>query len=137
MTMHRAAQAIFAQLGVTIDRNLLFSALADEDGVTQSEIGKRMSSDADTMSGMLSLLEKKELIRCEKCEFDGRVRRVQIASGLPNNFCRKSSVRVLAESMRSSTTALLRASATQCFPSRLDRLASAILQSNEASQKVG
>jgi len=78
LTMHRTAQAYFAPFGVTVDQYVLLSLLADEDEVTQAELVERMSSDANTIGAMLRLLEAKELVRRERCELDGRARRVHL-----------------------------------------------------------
>ena len=71
---------LFAQFGVTADQYVLLSVLEDKNGITQTEIGDRMASDANTIGAMLKLLEEKKLIRREKCEADGRARRVHLTA---------------------------------------------------------
>ena len=80
LTMHRAAQAHFSELGVTVDQYVLLSVLADKGGGTQAEVCEQMSSDANTIAAMLKLLEGKKLIRRERCELDGRARRVHLTA---------------------------------------------------------
>ena len=50
-------QALVAH-GVTSDQFVLLSRLADEDAITQQELARRTSSDANTIRPMLVLLEK-------------------------------------------------------------------------------
>jgi len=78
LTVHRAAQAHFAQFGVTADQYVLLSLLADQDGITQKELAARMCSDGNTVTAMLRRLEGKALIRRERCDADGRARRVHL-----------------------------------------------------------
>lgn len=134
LTMHRAAQAHFTLLGVTADQYVLLTVLADEDGVTQSEIGERMSSDANTIGAMLRLLEGKKLIRREKCDDDGRARRVYLtAAGRRLQKELIESSRELHERIESSISAAER----KLMFSILDRLTSTISRADEARQKVG
>lgn len=78
LTMHRVAQAHFAQFEVSADQFVLLSLLTEEDGITQSELGERMASDGNTVTAMLKLLEKRQYIRRMRCEIDGRARRVHL-----------------------------------------------------------
>lgn len=72
LTMHRAAQAHFAEFGVTVDQYVLLSVLADAEGMIQTELSERMSSDANTVGAMLRLLEQKELIHRKASDSDRR-----------------------------------------------------------------
>ncbi|WP_372717215.1 MarR family winged helix-turn-helix transcriptional regulator [Novipirellula sp.] len=76
LTIHRVAQSHFAPFNVTADQFVLLSLLAEEDGITQSELGDRMASDGNTVTAMLKLLEQREYIRRVRCKIDGRARRV-------------------------------------------------------------
>lgn len=78
LTVHRAAQAHFAQLGVTADQYVLLSLLAEQDGITQKELATRMCSDGNTITAMVRLLETKKLVRRRRCDADGRARRVYL-----------------------------------------------------------
>tara|TARA_R110002124_G_scaffold66404_4_gene180907 strand:+ start:165 stop:584 length:420 start_codon:yes stop_codon:yes gene_type:complete len=82
LTMHRVAQAHFAEFGVTVDQYVLLSVLADAEGIIQNELSERMSSDANTIGAMLRLLEQKNVIRREPSKNDRRALRVYLtASG--------------------------------------------------------
>ena len=74
LTVHRAAQAHFAQFGVTADQYVLLSLLAEQDGITQKELAERMCSDGNTITAMVRLLETKKLVRRRRCDADGRAR---------------------------------------------------------------
>ncbi|QDT93843.1 MarR family winged helix-turn-helix transcriptional regulator [Gimesia algae] len=80
LTMHRAAQAHFAEFGVTVDQYVLLSVLADAEGIIQTELSERMSSDANTIGAMLRLLEQKQLVRREASETDRRAQRVYLTT---------------------------------------------------------
>ena len=80
LTMHRVAQSHFAQFDVTADQFVLLSLLAEEDGITQSQLGERMASDGNTVTAMLKLLEQREYIRRVRCKIDGRARRVHLTA---------------------------------------------------------
>lgn len=72
LTMHRRTNAACARLGLTADQFVLLTALAEGDGVTQKELVRRTSSDANTMSDILARLEKKGLVARERHAEDGR-----------------------------------------------------------------
>lgn len=78
LTVHRTAQSHFARFGMTADQYVLLSLLADKDDVTQTELSMRMGSDINTIAAMVRLLEEKRLIRRERCDADGRARRVHL-----------------------------------------------------------
>ena len=80
LTLHRAAQAQFAPLGMTVDQYVVLAVLADEDGITQSAIADRMASDANTITAMLRLLEQRDLIERRPSETDRRARQVLLTS---------------------------------------------------------
>ncbi|WP_417380280.1 MarR family winged helix-turn-helix transcriptional regulator [Gimesia sp.] len=82
LTMHRVAQAHFAEFGVTVDQYVLLSVLSEAEGIIQTELSERMSSDANTIGAMLRLLEQKKVIRREASKNDRRALRVYLtASG--------------------------------------------------------
>jgi len=76
--MHRQTQASLAPCGVTADQFVLLSLLADEDGITQQELVRRASSDANTIRAMLVLLESRGLLKREQHPTDRRARHVTL-----------------------------------------------------------
>ncbi len=76
--MHRQSNMAVAGRGVTIDQFVLLALLAEHDGITQQELVRRASSDANTVRAMLVLLEDRELIAREPHPTDRRARRVTL-----------------------------------------------------------
>lgn len=76
--MHRQSNMSVAPRGVTIDQFVLLALLAEQDGITQQELVRRASSDANTVRAMLVLLEDRELIAREPHPTDRRARRVTL-----------------------------------------------------------
>jgi DNA-binding MarR family transcriptional regulator len=76
--MHRRTEAGLAACGVTADQFVLLSLLAREDGITQQELVRRASSDANTVRAMLVLLEKRGLVARDRHPTDGRARCVAL-----------------------------------------------------------
>ena len=79
LPMHRWAQRHFSEFDVTVDQYVILSLLADEDDITQKDLALRMCSDENTVASMVRLLESKGFIRRERCELDGRARRVHLS----------------------------------------------------------
>jgi DNA-binding MarR family transcriptional regulator len=71
-SMHRQADAHLAPLGVTANQFVLLALLAEDDGIKQSELVERASSDPNTVRAMLVSLEQKGLIARERHPTDGR-----------------------------------------------------------------
>jgi DNA-binding MarR family transcriptional regulator len=78
LSMHRTFQAEFAPCGVTADQFVVLSLLAEEDGIIQRELIRRTCSDANTITALLRLLERKGLIRRVRHNSDGRARCVHL-----------------------------------------------------------
>ncbi len=76
--MHRQTEASLAAGGVTADQFVLLSLLAERDGITQQELVRRASSDANTIRAMLVRLESRGLVTREKHPTDGRARSVAL-----------------------------------------------------------
>lgn len=76
--MHRQTDARLARSGVTADQFVLLALLAERDGITQQELVRRASSDANTIRAMLVLLEGRGLVTRERHPTDGRARSVTL-----------------------------------------------------------
>jgi len=70
--LHRRTNAILAAHGVTADQFVLLSRLADEDEITQQELARRASTDANTIRPMLLLLQKHGFVKRQAHASDGR-----------------------------------------------------------------
>jgi DNA-binding MarR family transcriptional regulator len=78
LALHRQTNDCFAREGVTADQFVLLSALSDADAVTQQELVRRVSSDANTVRAMLLLLESRGLVARKRHPADGRARCVTL-----------------------------------------------------------
>lgn len=78
--MHRCADAALAPLGVTADQFVLLSILAEEEQLTQQELGRRVASDPNTVRAMLVLLEGRGLVSRKPHPTDGRARSVALTA---------------------------------------------------------
>ena len=76
LTLHRQSDAHFAGRGVTADQFVLLAALAEGDAVTQQDLVRRVSSDANTVRAMLLLLEGRGFVARRHHPTDGRARSV-------------------------------------------------------------
>ncbi len=76
--MHRRTEAGLARRRVTADQFVLLALLAEQDGITQQELVRRASSDANTIRAMLVLLESRGLIARRRHSTDRRARRVTL-----------------------------------------------------------
>jgi DNA-binding MarR family transcriptional regulator len=79
-SMHRRFNAHFLQFGATADQFVLLTLLAEQDGITQQELVRRVYSDANTVTAMLALLERQKLIRRTRDDDDLRVRLVHLTA---------------------------------------------------------
>ncbi len=78
MLMHRHTQAVLGRSGVTADQYVLLVILNEEDGITQKELTKRATSDANTISAMVRLLEARNLVIRKPHGEDRRARQVSL-----------------------------------------------------------
>jgi len=76
--MHRQTEVGLARGGVTADQFVLLALLAERDGITQQELVRRASSDANTVRAMLVLLEGRGLVARQGHPTDRRARRVTL-----------------------------------------------------------
>jgi DNA-binding MarR family transcriptional regulator len=76
LLMHRKTQSVLAVYGITADQYVLLARLSTEDGIMQKELTERVSSDPNTVRGMLVLLEDKGLVERKRHETDRRAHRV-------------------------------------------------------------
>ena len=72
--MHREADALLQTHGVTANQFVLLSILAEDKALTQQELVRRASSDANTIRAMLMLLERSGLVVRRPHQTDGRAR---------------------------------------------------------------
>jgi DNA-binding MarR family transcriptional regulator len=78
--MHRQADAALLQQGVTADQYVLLGLLAEESRLTQQELVRRASSDANTVRAMLVRLERQGLVVRKPHPTDGRAWSVSLTA---------------------------------------------------------
>jgi DNA-binding MarR family transcriptional regulator len=76
--MHREADALLQPHGVTANQFVLMSILAESKTLTQQELVRQASSDANTVRAMLVLLERNGLVSRRPHQTDGRARCVTL-----------------------------------------------------------
>lgn len=76
--MHREADALLQPHGVTANQFVLMSILAESKALTQQELVRQASSDANTVRAMLVLLERNGLVSRRPHQTDGRARCVAL-----------------------------------------------------------
>jgi DNA-binding MarR family transcriptional regulator len=76
--MHREADALLQPHGVTPNQFVLMSIIAEREMLTQQELVRRASSDANTVRAMLVLLERSGLVSRRPHRTDGRARCVML-----------------------------------------------------------
>ena len=74
--MHREADSLLQPHGVSANQFVLMSIIAECEGLTQQELVRRASSDANTVRAMLVLLERAGLLTRRPHRTDGRARNV-------------------------------------------------------------
>jgi DNA-binding MarR family transcriptional regulator len=76
--MHREADALLQSHGVTANQFVLMSILTEGKVLTQQELVRRASSDANTIRAMLVLLERSGFVSRRPHQTDGRARCVAL-----------------------------------------------------------
>ncbi len=94
LAMHRQTGAALARHRVTADQFVLLSLLREQDGITQQDLVRRASSDANTVRAMLVRLERHGLVGRSPHRTDGRARSVTLTAKGRRTYdklCRDSS----------------------------------------------
>ena len=71
--MRYALEAALRPLGLTPPQWSVLVRLTEEDGLTMSDVGKRLGFDKPTMTGLAARLEEKGLLARRSSPSDGRV----------------------------------------------------------------
>ena len=121
--MHRRADAALGPYKVTADQFVLLSLLAEQDGITQQELVRRASSDANTVRAMLVLLENQGLVSRRPHPTDGRARSVALA---PKGRRRYTHLFDRSQDFRNRLIDLFTPSETQTLVEYLGRIAEAM-----------
>jgi DNA-binding MarR family transcriptional regulator len=90
LSMCRCGNAMFSPHHMTTDQYALLRAVQRNEGMRQSELGEELFADANTVTAMVVLLEKRGFLRREICPDDGRARRLYV-TGEGNRMMRRLS----------------------------------------------
>lgn len=74
LSMHRATNTCFVEHGLSADSFTVLTVLADFGSMTQNELTGKIGSDANTVSAMITRLERLKLIERKRSSEDGRAR---------------------------------------------------------------
>jgi len=77
---HRRANARMLKLGITADQFVALSVIAQDEGLTQVTLVERTESDPNTVTAILSLLERRGLVRRTVHAKDRRARCVSLTA---------------------------------------------------------
>ena len=77
-SMHRQTNAALAPHGATAEQFVILAILTEQDGITQQELGRRATSDPNTIRATLLLLEERALVTRRQHPTDGRARCVTL-----------------------------------------------------------
>jgi len=78
LAMQRCADAIFSPRKITTDQYSLLWFVNRQEGIRQNELASELFTDPNTVTAMITRLEKRGFIRREVCSEDGRARRIYL-----------------------------------------------------------
>ncbi len=78
LAMQRCADAIFRPRHITTDQFSLLWTVQRHDGIRQNDLAGELFTDANTVTAMLTRLEKRGLVQRDVCVHDGRARLVRL-----------------------------------------------------------
>jgi MarR family transcriptional regulator, organic hydroperoxide resistance regulator len=134
LSVHRVSDACFLRHGVTADQFVLLSTLAEEDGINQKQLSERLSSDQNTVTAMVRLLERNEMIRREIPAGDRRSRNVYLtAKGRKLH----KTLQAEAKDIHQALDRLVQREDMQLFLQVLDRIPAVITSAALLSPKKG
>src|SRR5256885_5050115 len=76
--LNQAFRRRIAHLGITPDQFTVMRTLLENEGITQRELTRLMSSDPNTITSILDRMEKAGLVQRQSYERDRRARRITI-----------------------------------------------------------
>ncbi|MGE5293417.1 MAG: MarR family winged helix-turn-helix transcriptional regulator [Solirubrobacterales bacterium] len=131
--MHRRTEAGLAACGVTADQFVLLSLLTRQDGITQQELVRRASSDANTVRAMLVRLENHGLVTRDKHPTDGRARCVALTRKGRQVYDR---LWAQSESVRGQLLAALEPQEADSMVSFLKRISDAMIETDRDGRRT-
>ena len=133
LSMHRQTNSHLAPYRMTADQFVLLALLAEQDGITQSELARRASSDPNSIRAMLVLLENRGLVARRGHPTDGRALRVTLTRNGRQTYAKLSAaIRTLQERLSS----VFQAKEAGTFVTALNRISEAMTQSERHHQPL-
>jgi DNA-binding MarR family transcriptional regulator len=127
LSMHRQTNAHLFRHGVTADQFVCLVILSEEDGITQKELARRVTSDANTIREMLVLLEKQDLVARRPHPTDGRARIVTITTKGRQIF---DTLSAELKPVQAGLTAIFQAEESRTLLDNLKRIEKAMTNNN-------
>jgi DNA-binding MarR family transcriptional regulator len=126
--MHRQTNACLARHGATAEQFVVLALLAERDGIIQQELGRRASSDPNTIRAILVLLEDRGLVARDRHPTDGRAHRVTLTRKGRRAFMKLSSE---LKPLQDWLSALFHSEEADSLVTFLGRVAEAMTQPND------
>jgi DNA-binding MarR family transcriptional regulator len=129
--LNQAFRRRIAHLQVTPDQFTVMRTLLENEGITQRELTELMSSDPNTVAGLLERMQQAGLIERQAHSEDRRANRIRLR---PVGKRKYEAARDIAVAMQSEILSTLPANGRERFLKNLDSVAEACRQA--ARQKV-
>jgi DNA-binding MarR family transcriptional regulator len=118
--LNQAFRRRIAHLGLTPDQFTVMRTLLENDGITQRELAKLMSSDPNTVASLLARMDKAGLVHRQAHEKDGRAHRLRLK---PAGRRKYEAARDIAIAMQAEILSVLPEGVQESFLENLDRVA--------------
>jgi DNA-binding MarR family transcriptional regulator len=131
MLMHRQTQSLLSGYGYTAVQYVLLALLKIEDGITQQELTRRASSDANTVRATLLLLERDGMVVRRSHKTDRRARRILLTDKGRRTYSKLSAeLKPLQDALLSS----FNAEEAETLVANLNHIAEAMRQWEQRSE---
>lgn len=80
LSLCRCGNTVFRDYQITTDQFALIRAVQRAPGIRQSELCEELFADANTITAMVSLLERRGVLRRQVCKEDARARRLFVTA---------------------------------------------------------
>jgi len=124
-SLNQAFRRRIAHLGLTPDQFTVMRTLLENEGITQRELTKLMSSDPNTVASLLARMERAGLLQRQAHEKDRRALRLRLK---PAGRRKYEAARVIAVAMQSEVLSALPEERREMFLQNLDLVAEACSQ---------
>ena len=120
--LNQAFRRRIAHLGVTPDQFTVMRTLLENEGVTQQELARLISSDPNTVASLVNRMEEADLLGRETHERDRRANRLRLK---PRGKAKYEKARAIAVELQEEVLRALPKSIRESFLRNLDLIADA------------